>query len=242
MMISESFLHHEIFSEIRPLQNIFTVFFFIVIGTLFSFSFLANNILQVLLVLVIITLIKFVLILVINLALKMHVRNAFEVAVNLAQVGEFAFLSATIGLENSWISPELNSLIIAVTILSLLLSPLLITNIDAIYERFREFAKGKFPKIHRKWFMAPENDIVEDKKIQNHIILCGYGRVGKYIALALRKMRFRFVLIDLDSELIDEAKEKNMNALYGDATSEEILIQGWARESQGDHHHYAQGG
>jgi len=225
MMISESFLHHEIFNEIKPLQNIFTVFFFIIIGTLFSFGFVFTNWFQILLILLIVTIIKLFIIIGVSLALKMHIRNAIEVAVNLAQVGEFAFLSATIGLNNEWISNDLNSLIISVTVLSLLMSPFMITRIDKIYERIRDYFQIKHPSTYRKYFMAREEGITLGKKNKNHIIICGYGRVGKYIALALRRMRFKFLIIDLDSEIIDEAKKININAIYGDATSEELLLQ-----------------
>jgi len=225
MMISESFLHHEIFNEIKPLQNIFTAFFFIVIGTLFSFGFVWTHGFQIILILIIVTLIKLVIVISISLLLKMHIRNAIEVAVNLAQVGEFAFLSATIGLDNNWISSDLNSLIISVTVLSLLISPLMITRVDAIYEKIRDYFHKKYPSIYRKYFMAREEGIVLGKKNKNHIIICGYGRVGKYIALALRRMRFKFLIIDLDSKAIGEAKHMNMNTIYGDATSEELLLQ-----------------
>lgn len=225
LMLSESNLHFEIFSEIKPLQNIFTLFFFIIIGTLFSLTYLVENIFFVLMILVITTLVKGLLILMISLFLKMHVRSAIEVAIALAQVGEFAFLSASIGLENSWISDDLHSLIIAVTILSLLLTPLFITHTDTIYEKIRDFVGHRWPGLHRKLFMVPEEHSIDDKKLGNHIIVCGYGRVGKYIVLALKRMRFKHLLIEFDNQVVDELKEQGIDSLYGDATSEEILIQ-----------------
>lgn len=226
IMISESFLHHEIFSEIKPLQNIFSLFFFIIIGTLFSFNYLFDNILMIIGMLFFVMTTKAIIILGINLFFKMHIRSSIEVAIGLAQVGEFAFLSANIGLDNGWINQDLNSLIVSVTILSLLMSPIMITKSDQIYEAVREFVRKRWPRIHRKLFMVPEeSQILDDKKLQNHIIICGFGRVGKYIAIAIKRMRYKHILIDLDSTLIEEAKEHNVNALYGDATSEEILLQ-----------------
>lgn len=226
IMISESFLHHEIFSEIKPLQNIFALFFFIIIGSLFSFSYFFENVLLIAAVLLLTIVLKFIVVLALNLLLKMHIRNAIEVALNLAQVGEFAFLMASIGLTERWISEELSSLIISVTILSLLLAPLLITNVDFFYEHIRELFAKRSPKIHRKLFLAPLPELLDnEKRMQNHIILCGYGRVGKYIALALRRMHFKLVVIDLNTDLIADAESKNIRTIYGDATSEEILLQ-----------------
>lgn len=225
LMISESVLHHEIFTEIKPMQSIFSVIFFILIGTLFSLNFLVSNIVQIVLILLVVMVIKLLVVVVINLFFRLHVRNTIEVAINLAQIGEFAFLSASIGLAKSWISEELHSLIIAVTILSLIASPLLITHSDKIYERIRSFFQQRSPKLYRKLFMAPQDDIVETKKLKNHIILCGYGRVGKYIALGINRLRFKVVLIDMNSQLVEEAKSAGLDVIYGDATSEEILLQ-----------------
>ncbi|MEI7579945.1 MAG: cation:proton antiporter [bacterium] len=225
MMISESFLHHEIFNEIKPLQNIFAIFFFILIGTLFSFGYLIDNWFKILLVLIGVTVMKILIVLVINFVLRLHIRSAIEISINLSQVGEFAFLSAAIGFDQGWISADLHSLIISVTVLSLLFAPISIIKTDKIYERIREYFKIKFPQVYRKIFLSADDDIVPDLQLHNHIIICGYGRVGRYIALALRKMHFHFILIEFDSAIVEEAKAMKMNAIYGDATSEEILLQ-----------------
>ncbi|MFQ5493524.1 MAG: cation:proton antiporter [Candidatus Dojkabacteria bacterium] len=232
VMISDSFIQHEIFSEIKPLQNTFAMFFFIVIGTLFSFDYLVGNVFKVLLVLGAILLGKFLIILVINLILKMHIRNAVEVAIGLAQVGEFAFLSSQIGLDNGWIGSDLNNLIVSVTILSLLVTPFLIMKSDPIYEKIRDFFGYRYPTIHRKIFMAPDNDVKISNSRKNHMIVVGYGRVGRYVALALRRMHYKLVVVDIDSDTAEEARKTGIDTIYGDATSEEILLQAGVKEAK----------
>lgn len=225
LMVSESFYNHEIFSEVKPLQNIFALFFFIIIGSLFSLEFLFANLLQILIILIVVMLAKFLIVMLLSVVLKMHIRNAIEVALGLAQIGEFAFLSATIGLQKGWIDTDLNNTIISVTILSLVIAPFLITHSDNVYNRIREIAKVRFPGMHRKLFNAQDDDIKEATKRQNHIIVCGFGRVGKYVLLALRRLRYKIVLIDMSNELIEEARSLGIDCIYGDATSEQILKQ-----------------
>lgn len=225
LMISESFLNHEIFNEVRPLQSLFSLFFFITIGTLFSFDYLFGHIFLVLGVLIVAFILKAIIILAINLGLKMHIRNAVEVTLGLSQFGEFAFLSASIGLDRGWISQDLNNLVISVTIISLLIAPLLITQSDRIFDLIRDIVKGRFPEQYAKFFLKPEQDLAKDFEFKDHIILCGFGRVGKFIALAFKNIKLDFVVIDIDTEFVEDARKKNMNVIYGDATSEEILTQ-----------------
>ncbi len=232
VMVSESFLQHEIFTELKPVQNIFAIFFFIVIGSLFSLDYLFANLPKVLLVLVIVTVSKFAITWFINVVLKLHIRNALEVAISIAQVGEFAFLSSQIGVYNKWISTDLNNLIISVTILSLLLSPLLISKSDFIFEKFRDYAAKKLPGIYRKYFMAPLLDIDFGNRKKNHIIICGFGRVGKYVTLALRHLHYKLTVIEFDPLLVEDAKKYSIDAIYGDATSEEILLEAGIKDAK----------
>lgn len=223
LMISDSILNHEIITEIKPLQAIFSLLFFITIGSLFSFSLLMANLGTVLFLLLIIMSLKLLIVLFLSLFLKLHFRVAFEIAINLAQVGEFAFLSSQIGLMNHWISSDLNTVIFSVTILSLLISPFLILNIDRIYQWLSDLARQRTPFLYRKYFSKAIEEVDTNKELKNHIIICGYGRVGKYLAMALKKMRQRFVIIEMNNVNQIENEANQFNFIVGDSTNGDIL-------------------
>lgn len=224
IMLSESILQHEIFSEIKPLQNLFSIFFFVLIGTFFSLDFLLNNFFLVLVLLALTIFAKFVIVIVITQLSKMHIRNSIEVALNLAQIGEFAFLSSQVGLSKSWIDEDLYNIVISVTILSLIIAPLLIAKSDAIYELIRNFSKERWQYLYRK-MMRSADDVSTDTQMSSHIIVCGFGRVGKYLALALRRLKMKVIVIEFDLRLAEDSRKHGIETIYGDATSEEILLQ-----------------
>jgi len=227
IMISESVLNHEIITEIKPLQSLFAMLFFITIGSLFSIKFVFDNLILIFFLTLVIIFAKIIIITLICSLLKLHAKTSLQIALNLAQIGEFAFLSAQIGLTNSWINPRLNSIIIAVTVISLVLAPVFITNGDRIYQALGKLTLKFLPSLYRKIFSkisdaSPENDITE---LKNHIIICGYGRVGKYLALALKKLKQKFIIIELNSISELEGSKEKMNYLIGDSTNIDILQQ-----------------
>ena len=226
LMISESVLNHEIITEIKPLQSLFAMIFFITIGSLFSLTFVLQNAFLIIVITIVIMLAKTIIIYILCSILKLHAKNSLQIGLNLAQIGEFAFLSAQIGLANKWIDPRLNSIIIAVTVISLVIAPVLITNSDKVYNYLGKLTLKFFPSIYRKVFSKNFNDEGEEKKeLRNHIIICGYGRVGKYLALALKKLKQKFIIVELNNFSELESEKDKFDFIVGDSTNLEILEQ-----------------
>jgi CPA2 family monovalent cation:H+ antiporter-2 len=223
LMISESVLNHEIITEINPLQAIFSLIFFTTLGSLFSITYVVANLGLILLLVVIVIVIKFLLVIIINTILRLHFKTSFEVALNLAQIGEFAFLISQIAAVNTWISKDLGSLISAVTLISMLLAPIFILNADRIYRLLGDLTKKYNGYLYRKFFAKKEDESISDDIMKNHIIICGYGRVGKYLALALKKLRQKYVVIEMNQIQELEEFQKDLPFIVGDSTNIEIL-------------------
>lgn len=224
LMISESILNHEIITEIKPLQAIFSMLFFVTIGSLFSLQFVWQHLGTILLILIIVILSKVIIVLILNLILKLHFKTALEIALYLGQVGEFAFLSAQIAMNNKWINSNFNSTVIAVTVLSLVVTPAIIMNSTRIYNLLANLAKNKFPGIYRKMFSKSVQEELGERDLKNHIVIMGYGRVGKYLALALKKMRHKFLVIELNNLSEIETDIGKERLIVGDATNSDILM------------------
>jgi CPA2 family monovalent cation:H+ antiporter-2 len=223
LMISESVLNHEIITEINPLQAIFSLIFFTTLGSLLSFSYLLSNLGLIILLVIGVMLLKFLMVVVINLTLRMHFKSAFEIGLNLSQIGEFAFLISQIAANAQWIDSDLAALISAVTLISMLLTPLLILNSEKLYKLLGNATRKYNPGIYRKLFTKSESENIIDEQLENHIIICGYGRVGKYLALALKKLRKKYVVIEMNQIEDLENFQRDLPFIVGDSTNIEIL-------------------
>lgn len=223
LMISESVLHQEIITEINPLQSIFSLIFFVSLGSLFSIAGFFHDFFLIISVLLLVVIVKIIIVLALNLILKLHFKTAFIIALNLAQVGEFAFLMAQIGLRNSWISSDVSNLISAVTLISMVISPILILNSDKIINFVSNIIKKYNGFLYRKLFLSHEVKSQSAKPLQNHIIVCGYGRVGRYVAMAIRKMRKKYIVIEMNKLDDLEDFQENVHYIVGDSTNIDIL-------------------
>lgn len=223
LMISESVLNHEIITEINPLQAIFSLIFFTSLGSLFSLSYVFSHLAVIILLVIIVIIIKFVIVLILNLILKLHFKTAFEIALNLAQVGEFAFLIAQIGSNNGWITNEVGNIVSSVTLISMILAPILIQNTDRIYHFTGNLLKKYNGHLYRLLYSKNETAEVIDKELKNHIIICGYGRVGKYVALALKRLRQKYIVIEMNKIEELEGFQKDLPFIVGDSTNSDIL-------------------
>jgi CPA2 family monovalent cation:H+ antiporter-2 len=125
LALSESFLNHEIFTEIKPIRNLLTMIFFVSIGAMINISSLADQILPLLVILLLIIGFKILVIVLINIWFKVHIKTALKVGLGISQIGEFAFLGAQLALTSGWIDTALYTLLISVTIISMSITPLL---------------------------------------------------------------------------------------------------------------------
>ncbi|ONN65385.1 YbaL family putative K(+) efflux transporter [Herbaspirillum sp. VT-16-41] len=209
MILSESELSHRAAEESLPLRDAFSVLFFVSVGMLFDPSILVREPLLVLATVFIIVVGK-------SLAALMIVRvfghpnsTALTISASLAQIGEFSFILATLGLSLDLLSPMARDLILGGAILSILLNPLLFSLLDR-YE-------ARQPK-------EPDADNVPPTvDLQDHVVLVGYGRVGRGIGEQLRAQGRPFVVIEAQRENLDALRSAGVPALYGNAAQSELL-------------------
>ncbi len=226
LALSESFLNHEIFTEVKPLRNLFTMIFFVSVGAIFDLTSVLNNVLLLLAILLILLTLKVAVTVTINVLFKVHIKNALLVGFGISQIGEFAFLGAQLGLSSGWIDRGLYSLIIAATIISMAATPFLYANVGWFYKLLAKNFKNYSPNLYRKLFLnSADDEVYQGDLLQDHIILCGYGRVGSYVAKALRTSDIPFVLIELDLNLAEEAQKQGIDVVFGDASRTEILTE-----------------
>jgi CPA2 family monovalent cation:H+ antiporter-2 len=222
LMISESVYTHEIITEIKPLQTIFSMLFFITIGTLLSLQFLTAHIITLVLIGILGMLLKSLIVFGINYFFKINLKTNLAIVLYLAQIGEFAFLISQIAFSSKWISADFSNTVLSLTIMSLVVSPLVINNQEKIYDKLTNFLKRKAPLVYRKVFNKSTVESFSVEELSNHIVVCGYGKVGKYVTQGLDKMNERYLVIDINDTAITGDKPDNF--IIGDAVNRDILL------------------
>jgi CPA2 family monovalent cation:H+ antiporter-2 len=221
VVISESQENHAIFSETRPLRDLFVALFFVTLGFYVTPQVIFSNFFLIIGLAAAVIILKIIITFVIVLLFGKHGKTALTVSMGLSNVGEFAFVIFSMALVTKVFTPELASAGIASALLTLIVTPMLFRSVSPIWKKLRDSA-GKSKLID--WLVVGGDRILGTKyEYANHIIICGYGRVGGWVGKALDQMRIPFVVVDYNQEVINSLKKKGIEAIYGDPTENEVL-------------------
>lgn len=217
IMLGETEFRHQIEVSIRPFRDVLLGLFFISIGmelnliTVTQFWFLMFLLLACLL------LFKAILIMGLGLLFGNDKATSLRTGIMLAQGGEFGFAILSLALSYQLLPQQYGQVILGAMLLSMAIAPLAIR-----YNRF--FAEKLFPleiKRARRKFKREMSTAV--KQLRDHVVICGYGRVGQNIARFLEKVNIPFVALDLDPSRVSKARLAGDNVCYGDASNYEML-------------------
>lgn len=226
MMMRESAFSHRAAEESLPLRDAFSVLFFVSVGMLFDPRVLVEAPLEVLAVLLIIILGKTAAAVLLVLAFRYPLNTALTVGASLAQIGEFSFILAGLGLTYDLLSQEGLNLILAGALISIALNPLVFAAIEPAQRWIRsrsELAR----RLERSPDPLAELPMTTDEALlTGHVLLVGYGRVGRRIARSLAEQKIPFVVAEENRELVERLRQQHVPAVSGDATDPSVLIQG----------------
>jgi CPA2 family monovalent cation:H+ antiporter-2 len=230
VVISESQENHAIFAETRPLRDLFVALFFVTLGFLITPSLVISNLGLVVVLAAVVLLIKIVVVFALSSLFGYKGRTAVSDSFALAQVGEFAFVIFSQALILKLLTPQETSIGISVALLTLVISPILY---DFALPFWREMkALTSRSEIFSKIFSAGERHIAETEGYKNHIIICGYGRVGRWIGKAFAEFNIPFVVVEYNQNVVQELKSAGIPVLYGDPTEPEVLEGVGVRDSK----------
>jgi CPA2 family monovalent cation:H+ antiporter-2 len=233
LIVAESSRNHAIFSEIRALRDVLVIVFFVSLGMLITPSFILTNLVLIIALVAIILLIKFFVVLGLVFYLGYHTKTAFLVAVGLIQVGEFSFVLAGAGINQGLIEGQIYNFIIAVALVSIVLTPSLFNLAPKTYSRVRKLVGKKFPRIYHLIFTKFDRRLTtEELSLENHVIICGYGRVGRWLGRALEMAQIPFVVVDYNFNVISDLKEKGIPVVYGDPGDIGVLAAAQAKKAK----------
>lgn len=225
MVLRESELSHRAAQESLPLRDAFSVLFFVSVGMLLDPQVIMQRPLEVLAVVLIIVFGKSIAAFLLVLALRYPLSTALTVSASLAQIGEFSFILAALGVSLQLLPPEAQSLILAGAIISIALNPLVFATIKPLQTRVlahsalaRKLARTNDP-------LAELPMTTDQAKLTGQVVLVGYGRVGRCIAETLERRGIHFVVADQNRERVDELRRQGIPAVAGNAAEPAVLIQ-----------------
>ncbi|MFT7005391.1 MAG: CPA2 family monovalent cation:H+ antiporter-2 [Sulfurimonas sp.] len=209
MIIAETKYHHKVEADIAPFKDILLGTFFVVVGMKIDIGIFIDNIVLIVGVFVAVFILKSLIIYLILRITSSH-RRSLKAALALSQVGEFSFVIFSLASMGGLIEENLAQILTLIVIFSMVVTPFFITKITKIVE-----------------YQSGIKDAGEDMSAlatrKNHVIVCGYSIVGKFVSKELDKLNAKYIIIDNSNKHVKEAMSDGIEAYLGDASKKSIL-------------------
>nr|WP_218952006.1 cation:proton antiporter [Acinetobacter sp. YH12021] len=225
MVVKESDFSHRAEEETLPLREIFSILFFVAVGMLFDPRILIEEPLHVLAVVGIIMVGKTIAAMALVLFFRYPLNTALTVGASLAQIGEFSFILATLGVSLQLLSLEGQNLILAGALISITLNSFVFSAIEPVQNWIRErsYLARLLERSNDPLAMLP--DEVSQDYLRDQVVIVGHGEVGRRITQNLMAENIKVVIAEENREIVEDLREKGIAAVSGIATEAGVLIQ-----------------
>ena len=220
MVVGQSQFSARAASEALPLRDAFAVLFFVAMGMLLDPSQLLAHLDLTLATLAVIMIGKPLAALAVVFTLRYPARTALVVSIALAQVGEFSFMVAALGRQLGVLPPEATQALVAASIISITLNPILFKLVKPLAARFAR------P-------VSVDTDDPDHAATADQVIVVGFGPAGQQIVALLREHNVVPTVIDMNLDTVQALRAGGVRAIYGDASQREILETAGIRQARG---------
>ncbi len=216
MLISETRYRYQVESDISSFRDILLGLFFISIGMMLNLSVFIEYFSIIFLVFVGFVLFKATLIACLTKIFKYELGVGIRTGIILSQAGEFSFVILALGMEQELISGEVLQITLSVCLLSMMLAPIIIPY------------NGRIARYISKNYQRNNNQNIQKidevgKDMKDHVILCGYGRSGQFLARFLKEEGISYIAIDMDANRVNDASNAGDIVMFGDASRRLVL-------------------
>ena len=215
VIVSESDFSHEAATNAPPLQDAFAVLFFVSVGMLFDPSILVRQPLEVLAVVLIILVGKAVASLAIVLGFHYPLHTALTISASLAQIGEFSFILAAVGVSLGLLPVAAQSLIVVGALLSITLNPFVFRGVEPLERWLRRRPRLASALERPAGALAQLPTGVDATTLRNHAVIVGHGRVGAPIATELSLHGVPYVVVEQSRERAEALRARGLPVIYG---------------------------
>ena len=213
MMLGESQYKYQLEADIRPFRDILMGLFFVTVGMQLDISVLWSNFFTIVLGVVGLMIIKILMVRMAAAFVKTNPLDAWSAGIKLCQIGEFSFVIAALATTYGVLTTGQSSLIVSMGVLSMALTPWLMNNSLVFAKRI----------VANKSEDNAHNTLIVDNDLTNHVVICGFGRVGQSVARMLKMEGIAFIAIDMDPVRVHESRNAGEPVLFGDASQKDIL-------------------
>lgn len=215
LLLAETEFRHQIEADIQPFKGLLLGLFFIAIGLQIDLNVIADKWVLVLLAVFGLYGLKIVVITLLGLAARLPLLLSFRVGLLLGQGGEFAFVVITAAMATSVIVPDIGQFMLAVTALTMVLTPFA----ALLGERLEDWLGDRQSYSHIG--ASPE----EFGDLDGHVIIAGYGRVGRTVARLLNSQMVPYVALDLNTQNLARFRQEKLPVFFGDSRNGDVLEQ-----------------
>jgi CPA2 family monovalent cation:H+ antiporter-2 len=215
MMLGESQYKHQLEADIRPYRDILLGLFFVTVGMKLDIAILLSSPLLILQLLASFMIIKIVVIKLLAVKAGESVKDAWASGIMLGQMGEFGFVLIALASQVNILSPDIVSLLLGAGVLSMAITPYMIDKSRSI---------GLWLSREKKVDADELNKALDNTDLTNHVIICGFGRIGQTVSRFLKQESIDFVAIDIDPLRTKKAQEAGENVLFGSSRQTELLL------------------
>lgn len=225
MVVKESDFSHRAEEETLPLREVFSILFFVSVGMLFDPKIIIEQPLHILAVIGIIMVGKTLAAMALVLFFRYPLNTALTVGASLAQIGEFSFILATLGLSIGLLTLEAQNLILAGALFSISLNSLLFSAVEPVQKWIRE--RSHLARLLERSGdpLAMLPDEVSQDYLRDQVVIVGHGEVGRRITKTLMQDGIKVVIAEENREIVENLREKGIAAVSGSATEPGVLIQ-----------------
>ncbi len=217
LLLAESEFRHQIEGDIQPFRGLLLGLFFIGVGMTVDYGLLRAEWPLILSAVAVLMVVKMALMVPLCRPFAGRWRDSWRVALLLSQGGEFAFVLFSFAVGESALGDALANRLVLVVSLSMALTPLLVLIGDAALRRFLPPAA-----------VAMDGSAPQPTVEPGHVIICGFGRVGRTVAILLRAVNRPYLAFDLDLERVAAGRAAGFEVFYGDSSRPEVLRAGHA--------------
>lgn len=220
VVLNETQFSHQIGDDVLPFRETFAVIFFVSVGMIVNPVYLWANAGQVLALTALIVLGKSFFTQLLGFVLPASGRTMLIVAAGLSQIGEFSFILGQAGVTLGLLTTEQYSLILAGSLLSIMVNPLMFRSIKTVERVMQRMS----PRLWERFDQHPLQPADLALPREGHVVVVGYGRVGQHIVNVLERLGVPRLVIEIDSGRAAEFNARGIPTLFGDAANSDVLI------------------
>jgi CPA2 family monovalent cation:H+ antiporter-2 len=210
LIINGSEHAHETFARLLPLRDVFVALFFVTIGALIDPGSLVANVPLLGAMVVMVVVGKLVLWTLVVWLFRQSLWTALLVGVGLTQIGEFSFILVQVARGAGHVGPEIYNATLAAALITILINAALVRVAPAAIARLRGVTEA-------------EAASGTERGEADHVVLCGFGRVGSAVGEALETFDMRYVVIERDLDIVRGLRSRGVPCLFGDAAQARLL-------------------